>query len=428
MENKIYDPALEVRQLFSETDMYVDYDRWVSGEAKVLIITGLSGSGKSTTASRIANKFKCDHINLDWFSAEDIMRYLNKTDNEGSKKNPIAKYLVAWIKGPGSKYCKYNKDINRYTVIFKRSAAIREFMHFILNSNHQRMVIESIDIFMNPALFDIVKNYPIIVKETSKYTSNKRANIREGSNRLKRFFEDIGQPRSDRRSTWYRDMYNDLNKFENKLKSYKKDSIESSKNEIYKEKLYPVYVLVMHTGTPLSNAIQKYTKDEYSHSSLSFDTSLNSLFSFGTKYSNKPFANGFTREDIRDAFFKERDIKYALYAVFVPHDEYLKMKKNLYNIMKNDKELKYNLRGLVKYAMGMNPESKGKLFCSEFIAMILNSDHQRTNDRAAMTKPVDLTKMKDVYLVNQGSSLKNYDKKISDRNVARIMNQLEKRK
>lgn len=57
----------------------------------------------------------------------------------------------------------------------------------------------------------------------------------------------------------------------------------SSTNQTY----YPVYVFVCHTGTLLSSLIQLYTKDQYSHSLISFDASMTKMYSFGRKKLNE---------------------------------------------------------------------------------------------------------------------------------------------
>ena len=45
----------------------------------------------------------------------------------------------------------------------------------------------------------------------------------------------------------------------------------------------PVYIVLIHSGTPLANAIKKVTGDEFSHACISFNSKLDPLYSFGTK-------------------------------------------------------------------------------------------------------------------------------------------------
>ena len=42
-----------------------------------------------------------------------------------------------------------------------------------------------------------------------------------------------------------------------------------------------IYIILTHTGTILSKIIKKYTKDEFSHVSISLDVDLKEMYSFG---------------------------------------------------------------------------------------------------------------------------------------------------
>lgn len=46
---------------------------------------------------------------------------------------------------------------------------------------------------------------------------------------------------------------------------------------------YPVFVVLMHSGTILANIIKKVTNDQFSHACISFNSKLNPLYSFGRK-------------------------------------------------------------------------------------------------------------------------------------------------
>lgn len=41
-----------------------------------------------------------------------------------------------------------------------------------------------------------------------------------------------------------------------------------------------IYIILTHTGTLLSKIIKMYTKDEYSHVSISLDSELEEMYSF----------------------------------------------------------------------------------------------------------------------------------------------------
>jgi hypothetical protein len=55
-----------------------------------------------------------------------------------------------------------------------------------------------------------------------------------------------------------------------------------------------VYIVLTSTTTYLARIIRTYTKDEYSHSSISLDKELNQMYSFGRLNPYIPWWGGFT--------------------------------------------------------------------------------------------------------------------------------------
>lgn len=53
--------------LFSKDTLYINFDKFQSGDSNVCLVTGLSGSGKSTIAQKIAKENKAEWIELDLF-------------------------------------------------------------------------------------------------------------------------------------------------------------------------------------------------------------------------------------------------------------------------------------------------------------------------------------------------------------------------
>lgn len=152
---------------------------------------------------------------------------------------------------------------------------------------------------------------------------------------------------------------------------YFKDVIdESAAND---DKLYPVYVMLMHSGTALATAIKTVTKSNFSHSSISFDSTMHNMYSFGRKSDVNPLIGAFKKEDIREKFFTEKEIPYALYVVPCTKSEILSMKKRLDYFIRNSSKFSYDFTGLFKNYFGIADNPEYKWFCSRFVADILNS-------------------------------------------------------
>ena len=177
------------------------------------------------------------------------------------------------------------------------------------------------------------------------------------------------------------------------------------------EKLYPVYVVVMHTGSVVSTVIKKATGDLYSHASISFDPSLTNMYSFGNKrIKGKAFANGFKKEDIHNEFFSSRTIPYAMYMVPVTKEELVAMKKRLDYFVKNENKFSFDMIGLVKIFFGIADNPENRYFCSRFVMDVLNAGRPTDpyTQEESLVKPQDLAETNFARYV-MGGYLKDYN-------------------
>lgn len=71
--------------------------------------------------------------------------------------------------------------------------------------------------------------------------------------------------------------------------------------------------------------IKLYTKKDYNHASLSFDSDLVDLHSFGRKSPGNPFIGGFVKENIREKLHNQATC--AVYAWSVTRDQFQKMNR-----------------------------------------------------------------------------------------------------
>lgn len=201
---------------------------------------------------------------------------------------------------------------------------------------------------------------------------------------------------------------------------------EVSNNVVTEKRTYPVFVVLTHTGTVLSNIIKNFTGNPYSHASISFDSSLRNMYSFGRKFKNNPLIGTFVKEDINKGLFE--DVKdtasYSIYVTFVTKKELDLMKEKLNYFLIRKDELKYNFTGLIKHTLGMESERENTYFCSQFIDTILKSSGKTYfNRHSSLVKPYDFARHKDFYFVSKGL-LKNYNKDKVDRKVMDILNRI----
>jgi hypothetical protein len=179
------------------------------------------------------------------------------------------------------------------------------------------------------------------------------------------------------------------------------------------EGVYPVFVVLTFTGTALSGIIRNITKTPYSHSSISFDTSMRGMYSFGrgkiTKYN---FLDaGFTREDLRD--MKENnsgEVLYSIYVTFVTKDEKDQMIEKVEEIADKNayKRLGYSLLGLLYNRLGIKYDGDDAFFCSQFVETILRAGGKGFDKKhPSEVRPYDYTKHKKFQFVMRGTT-KNF--------------------
>lgn len=194
-----------------------------------------------------------------------------------------------------------------------------------------------------------------------------------------------------------------------------------------KQKYSPVYVIIMHTGTPLATIIKSAIGSEYSHASISFDSSLTNMYSFARKLSDTGKAShdgGFRKENIANPFFKDREVKYSMYMVPCTEDQIRLMQKRLDYFQKNQNNFTYDFTGLVKSYFHISDNPEYRWFCTRFVADILNAGRP-TDPYIAdpfLVRPDDFMETNFAMYVTSGY-LDKYDQKEVDKITKRLLNQ-----
>lgn len=164
------------RIFVSEDDIYLNYDKWITGKSHVLLVNGLSASGKSTLAKKIAAKDDALYCELDilTFSIVGAEREArgNCTMEHIQSRNPL---LAKWMKET-HKDPRMFADIKCDPITFthppedeaRKQRAVDEFLEWICFKQEKKCVIEGghlgITIANNP---DKYRDFPMIFKGTS---------------------------------------------------------------------------------------------------------------------------------------------------------------------------------------------------------------------------------------------------------------------
>ncbi len=162
-----------------------------------------------------------------------------------------------------------------------------------------------------------------------------------------------------------------------------------------------IYIVLTHTGTVLSQIIKSYTKDEFSHISISLDKELKQMYSFGRLNPYNPFYGGFVQEYIDKGTFKRfHNTKTKVCSLEITPKQYEEVKNNIAQIKENKKDYKFNRIGL--FAVGFHKRIKRKqaFYCAEFVKYVMEKAGIET-DLPEIVKPEDFKKingLQEVYI------------------------------
>lgn len=197
----------------------------------------------------------------------------------------------------------------------------------------------------------------------------------------------------------------------------------TEKRKLAKERNVPVFICLFHFSSALSTAIAAITRDEYTHSAISFDTSLTDMYSFGKFYPNNPIIGRFVHESLFGPTYNQVT-KHAVYVVFVTPEEKRIIKERLDWFVANKGKMRYNYEGLMKSLFHIPEEdgvTKYAYLCSEFVASILKSTGRDfISTPSNLVKPNDFQSYPWCYYLGAGIG-RAYDQKAVDRRLAEII-------
>lgn len=150
-----------------------------------------------------------------------------------------------------------------------------------------------------------------------------------------------------------------------------------------------IYIVLTHTGTILSQIIKKYTKDEFSHVSISLDVELNEMYSFGRLNPYNAFWAGFVHEYIDKGTFKRfYNTRTTIYSLEITEEQYKKMESNINEIQENKEKYTFNTLGL--FAVGFHKKIKKEcsFYCAEFVKYVMENAGIKTG-LPELVKPED---------------------------------------
>ena len=169
-----------------------------------------------------------------------------------------------------------------------------------------------------------------------------------------------------------------------------------------------IYLIQSCTGTVLSDIIKGYTKNQYTHISISLDKELNEMYSFGRLNPYNPFWGGFVHEYVdKGTFARFYNPDSAIFELEVTDEQYEKVKQKIGYVEKNKESYKFNIAGLFMVAANKRRVKKNTFYCAEFVRYVLKRSKINTKVLPKIIKPQDFSKLEGLSLVYEGK-LRDY--------------------
>lgn len=165
-----------------------------------------------------------------------------------------------------------------------------------------------------------------------------------------------------------------------------------------------LYIVFSRTGTLFSNIIALFTKKEYSHVSISLDSSFNKMYSFGRKIPEKMLPAGFVEENLYDGVFAMfPNSRCLVYKISITTEQYESIKNELNTFINNKDDYKYNILGTATTLINKPLPRKNYYFCSQFVSEVLiKSGVYKTDKLPELIQPMDLLDIPNKTLVYEG--------------------------
>ena len=164
-----------------------------------------------------------------------------------------------------------------------------------------------------------------------------------------------------------------------------------------------IYLIQSCTGTVLSDIIKGYTKNQYTHISISLDKELNEMYSFGRLNPYNPFWGGFVHEYVdKGTFARFYNTDSAIFELEVTDEQYEKVKQKIGYVEKNKESYKFNIAGLFMVAANKRRVKKNTFYCAEFVRYVLKRSKINTKVLPKIIKPQDFSKLEGLSLVYEG--------------------------
>lgn len=134
-----------------------------------------------------------------------------------------------------------------------------------------------------------------------------------------------------------------------------------------------IYVIVSRTDTNMGRLIRKATRYDFNHVSISFDPSLEPMYSFARVHINEAFAGGFIEESLNRYCMGNKKSLLRVYKISVSNEKYSRVYNEVKNMYENKEQYVYDLLGaVIGHRRIIERDSYRKYTCLSFATKMLS--------------------------------------------------------
>ena len=199
-------------------------------------------------------------------------------------------------------------------------------------------------------------------------------------------------------------------------------------SEYLKDKIVPIFVVLVHGNRLHSKGIRWFTDSEWVHSALSLDSSLDEMYTFTTDIKNAPnkwHKTGFAIDTKERYLSEDPHMKVKVYALFITPEQKAKIASAIKWYIDHQDETSYGFKNILNIFMRrptkrkMKSGDKCKMVCSQFVYTMLslvNFKMRKSKDSSTIS-PADIDELSDdtrFYVVYHGGIDKYDQLKVDD--------------
>ena len=139
-----------------------------------------------------------------------------------------------------------------------------------------------------------------------------------------------------------------------------------------------IYVAFLTSNYKMSAFIRRFTRNKFSHITISESPTLEKMYSFARKYQNTPFVGGFVIELPSRYFISEKKVPVKVCRIPLEDEEYDKVMARIASFKQTPDQYKYNYFSALAYWFKRPYRKKDAFICIEFVLYALGIDEFMT--------------------------------------------------